>query len=181
MGSYQSGLGEQKMSLYKRGAVWWIRFTAPDGREIRETSSTADRRQAQEYHDRRKAEYWRVAKLAERRRYTWQEAVVRWLTKRSHTAWGAAARSWLAEVHPVLGSLYLDEITPQIIAQIRAAKIATGVKPATVNRFLAVLRSVLNTARKEGWIDTVPAFQLRCCAVSSVSMSCTFLLSKAAP
>ncbi len=29
-----------------------------------------------------------------------------------------------------------------------------------MNRFLAVLRSVLNTARKEGWIDTVPDFQL---------------------
>ncbi len=42
------------MSLYKRGGIWWIRFTAPDGRELRETAQTADRRQAQEYHDRRK-------------------------------------------------------------------------------------------------------------------------------
>ena len=36
-----------------------------------------------------------------------------------------------------MARLYLDEVTPRIIAQIRAAKIATGVKPATVNRFLA--------------------------------------------
>ena len=87
---------------------------------------------------------------------------MRWLGERSHMGWGVAARRKLAEVHPVLGGLYLDEITPQIIAQIRAAKIATGVKPATVNRLLAVLRSVLNAARKEGWIDTVPAFQMMC-------------------
>lgn len=66
------------MSLYKRGNVWWVRFTTPSGREIRETTSTSDRRQAQEYHDRRKADFWRISQLGERPRHTWQDAVVRW-------------------------------------------------------------------------------------------------------
>ena len=65
------------MSLYKRGGIWWIRFTTPDGRELRETTQTTDRRQAQEYHDNRKAELWRQVKLGDRPRYTWQQAVVR--------------------------------------------------------------------------------------------------------
>lgn len=58
------------MSLYKRGGVWWIRFTAPDHREIRESAQTPDRKQAQEYHDQRKAAAWRIAKLGESPRYT---------------------------------------------------------------------------------------------------------------
>lgn len=58
------------MSLYKRGGIWWIRFTTPDGRELRETTQTTDRRQAQEYHDNRKAELWRQVKLGDRPHYT---------------------------------------------------------------------------------------------------------------
>ena len=40
-------------------------------------------------------------------------------------------------------------ITRQIIAQIRAAKIATGVEPATVNHMLTVLRVVARTEAHE--------------------------------
>lgn len=64
------------MSIYKRGGVWWTRFTAPDGRELRETAQTGDRRKAQEYHDQRKAECWRIAKLGERPRHTWNLILV---------------------------------------------------------------------------------------------------------
>ena len=54
------------MSLYKRGGIWWMRFTTPDGREIRETAATTDHRQAQELHDTRKAECSRQVKLGDR-------------------------------------------------------------------------------------------------------------------
>ena len=47
------------MALYKRGAIWWMRFTGPDGRERRETTRTPDKRQAQQLHDIRKAAAWR--------------------------------------------------------------------------------------------------------------------------
>ena len=53
------------MALYKRGNTWWVRFTTPDGREVRRSARTERKRDAQEFHDRLKAETWRVKVLME--------------------------------------------------------------------------------------------------------------------
>ncbi len=69
------------MALFKRkkSSYWWVRFTAPNGEQIRESTGTADRRDAQEYEDQKRAALWRQHKLGERPRYRWQEAVARWV------------------------------------------------------------------------------------------------------
>ena len=149
------------MALYKRGTTWWIRFTAPDGREIRETAATADRRAAQEFHDARKAEFWRQAKLGEKPRYTWQQAVVRWLEEHQDCRWLRNVQHHLRCADPVLGDLLLDQITRDVLDRLAQRRMRTGVAPATTNRMLAVIRGILNTARKEwGWIDSVPVVRL---------------------
>ncbi|RUQ28716.1 MAG: site-specific integrase [Candidatus Competibacteraceae bacterium] len=149
------------MSLYKRGNVWWMRFTTPDGRELRETTGTADHRQAQEYHDTRKAECWRQVKLGERPRYTWQQAVVRWLKAQPDSPWRDYAKSTLRYADPLLGHRYLDQIDREILDQLKQQKQATKVTPATVNRMLEVIRVILNTARQDwGWIDTTPSIHM---------------------
>lgn len=149
------------MSLYKRGGIWWIRFTTPDGHELRETTQTADRRQAQELHDTRKAECWRIAKLGERPRYTWQQAVVRWLQAQPDSPWHDYAKSALRYADPLLGNHYLDQIDREILDQLKQQKQATQVTPATVNRMLEVIRVILNTARRDwGWIDTTPSIHM---------------------
>lgn len=56
-----------------------------------------------------------------------------------------------------LGDLYLDQINRQILEEIIAAKLATHVKPATVNRMMEVIRAILNKCVKEWeWLDRVP-------------------------
>jgi hypothetical protein len=72
------------MSIYKRKETWWIQFTAPDGRRIQQTAGTQLKQEAQELHDQLKADAWRVKNLGDKPRYTWQEAVVRWLTEQGH-------------------------------------------------------------------------------------------------
>jgi len=149
------------MSLYKRGGIWWIRFTTPDGRELRETTQTTDRRQAQEYHDNRKAELWRQVKLGDRPRYTWQQAVVRWLEENPHSRWLRDIQRHLRQADPLLGDLALDQIDRDVLDRLTRVRLTTGVAPATVNRLLAIVRAILNTARKEwGWLDTVPAVRM---------------------
>ncbi len=149
------------MSLFKRGNVWWIRFTTPDGREIRETAATADRKAAQELHDTRKAELWRIAKLGERPRYTWQQAVVRWLEEHPHSRWLPNIQRHLRFSDQTLSDLALDQINREVLNRLANSRLNTGVAPATVNRMLAVIRAILNTACKQwGWLDTVPAIRL---------------------
>ena len=70
------------MSLFKRGKSWWVRFSTPNGQQIRRSAKTENRQLAQEYHDRLKASYWRAAKLRERPRRKWEEAVERWITEK---------------------------------------------------------------------------------------------------
>jgi len=67
------------MSLYKRGTTWWVRFTAPNGKRIRRSAGTEEKQLAQEYHDQLKVDLWRIHRLGEKPRRSWQEAVVRWM------------------------------------------------------------------------------------------------------
>lgn len=69
----------EPMSLYRRGRIWWIELTAHAGR-IRESSGTADKKAAQEYHEKRKGEIWRQGKLGEAPPVTWGEAVTKWMS-----------------------------------------------------------------------------------------------------
>ncbi len=65
--------------LAQRGKYWWFRFTAPNGQRIFHSARTADKRLAQEYADRLKADLWRQAKLQDKPDFTWKDAVVRLL------------------------------------------------------------------------------------------------------
>src|SRR5690242_7103458 len=79
----EKGVG---MSLRKRGGIWWVDVVTPNGERIRRTAGTANKALAQQFHDRLKADLWRLAKLGERPRKTWNDAVVRWLKEQSHKA-----------------------------------------------------------------------------------------------
>src|SRR6185295_16728143 len=89
LGSYPASPDSEKgdgMSLRKRGGIWWVDVVAPNGERIRRTAGTANKALAQEYHDRLKADLWRLSKLGERPRKTWNDAVVRWLKEHAHKA-----------------------------------------------------------------------------------------------
>lgn len=94
--------------------------------------------------------------MGEKPRMTWKEAVVRWRkeTTRKSIQGDLDQIRWLDRY---VGHLYLDEINRDLIDRITDDKLKTGVRPATVNRLLEVLRVILNTARKHWeWIDHVP-------------------------
>lgn len=144
------------MSIYKRGGVWWIRFTAPNHREIRESAQTPDRKQAQEYHDRRKAESWRSAKLGESPRHSWQEAVVRWLEDNEGRRGLASVLTALRQADPYLGHLDLHQISREHLAGFVRGQRAAGLANSTINGRLTMLKAVLNAAVEWGWLETAP-------------------------
>lgn len=148
------------MSLYKRGNTWWIRFTAPNGKRIRESTGTQDRTQAQEYHDRLKAKYWKIQKLGEKPDRTWQEAVVRWLKETSHKADHKRDKEKLRWLDPYLGHLTLTQVTREVIETIAETK-AQEASSSTANRYLALVRAILRRARDDWeWINLIPTVRL---------------------
>ena len=66
------------MSLYRRGRIWWVELSTPQGR-IRRSAATTDKKAAQEYHEKLKGEIWRQDKLGEAPKVTWLEAVKKWM------------------------------------------------------------------------------------------------------
>lgn len=146
------------MSIVKREKIWYVRFTAPDGNRVFVSARTQDRTQAQEYHDRLKAEHWRVQQVGARPRYTWDEAVIRWVNESGHKRSLNGDRSNFRWLDPHLRGVYLAEINSARITAITQAKHAEGVSNASVNRVLAVLRAVLRRAAGPwDWIDRAPS------------------------
>lgn len=148
------------MSIYQRGTTWWACLSLPGRKTIRRSLKTSDRTQAQELHDKLQAELWRVRQLGEKPRRSWKEAVIRWLDEKQHKR---SLRSDLAHIRwldPYLGGLMLDEITIGVIAELREAKRKIA-KPASVNRMLAFVRSVLKLAKNEWeWLERIPMIKL---------------------
>lgn len=72
------------MSIFRRGSVWYADFTAPDGKRIKQSLGTEDKRQAQELHDRLKAEQWRIERLGDFPNVTFDDACLRWLEEKAH-------------------------------------------------------------------------------------------------
>jgi integrase len=149
------------MSIYKRKETWWIQFTAPDGRRIQQTAGTHLKQEAQELHDRLKADAWRVKNLGAKPRYTWQEAVVRWLMEHDHKKSLDDDKMHLRWLDDHLKGKYLDEINKAMIDGIKQVKQRSGVSNATVNRMLAVMRSILNCALNDWeWLESAPSIRL---------------------
>ena len=126
------------MSLRRRGSVWWVDVLSPTGERVRRSAGTEQKALAQEFHDRLKIELWRIAKLGEKPRRTWNEAVVRWLKEQSHKATIGTDRVHFRWLDRHLGGKSLDAITRNVLDRVTEAKLAEGVSNATVNRVLEV-------------------------------------------
>lgn len=148
------------MSLYKRGKVWWIRFTAANGQRIHQSTETADRTAAQELHDTLKAQHWRKAKMGERPVYVWEQAVVQWCQETADKASHTEDLKILRWFDPHLRGGRLETITREKIRQMGDLKRLQS-SPATANRHLALIRAILRRAAREwGWIDQAPPVRL---------------------
>lgn len=145
--------------LYKRpnSAKWWTRFTKPDGKELRRSTGTEDKRQAEEYEARLKADFWRQSRLGEKPRRTWQEAAVRWEAEAEKKSI-ADDIGILRQLHPHLGALALADIDKARVDAIIQALRQSGLSPGRVNRITALVRAILRKAERHwGWLDRAPA------------------------
>lgn len=150
------------MSLFKRkdSPYWWIKITH-NGRAVQQSTGTSDRAKAEEYHDKLKASLWDQARLGIKPRYSWNDAVVRYLAETSHKASQVSDKTHLRWLDPYLNGVMLDEIERSRLDRIMAARIAEGVKNSSVNRVMEVIRAVLRKAANEWeWLDRVPNIRM---------------------
>ncbi len=149
------------MSLYKRCNTWWVDVIAPHGGRLRQSTGTDQKALAQEFHDKLKAELWRIDKLGEKPQHTWNEAVVRWLKEQAHKATIETDKMHLRWLDPYLDGKSLDALSRSVVDRITETRRAEGVSNATVNRMLEVLRAILRKCLNEWeWLDKVPQVRM---------------------
>lgn len=92
---------------------------------------------------------------------TWLDAVERWLAEKADKASLHSDKCIFRWLEPLLCGYALNDINRSVVDAITKQKRATGVKNGTVNRTLALLRSVLIRACVDWeWIDAVPKVRL---------------------
>ena len=146
------------MTLYKREKYWWVKF-APIKGELKpffKSTGTGLKRDAQKYHDKLQAERWEVDKLGVKPRHTWDEAATKFLEETSHKRTHEWDKSMLRWFQPLLGGKELIDINRAMLDQVRVVR-GKGVSTATVNRYMALVRTILRKACNEWeWIDRAP-------------------------
>ncbi|MDR9834070.1 tyrosine-type recombinase/integrase [Herbaspirillum huttiense] len=92
---------------------------------------------------------------------TWDDAAERWLNEQSHKASIHSDKSILRWLSFYLSGLMLNDINREVIDSVHQEKRATGVANATVNRTMALLRSILLRAHYDWeWTESIPKIRL---------------------
>lgn len=175
------------MSIFRRGKTWYASYSLPGGKRIKESLGTEDKRLAQELHDSRKAERWRVDRLGEMPDYTFEEACLRWIEEKSHKKSLNDDKSrmvfWLehfegvklkditeVKVYSIVSKMTnrrhrIDwEKKSAILAGTGApppAYVPKSVTPATKATHLALLKSILRAAERDWkWLHKAPSIKV---------------------
>jgi len=155
------------MSLYRRKkngkevGTYWMDITIPNGKRVRISTKTENRKEALEYHDKLKRELWQQSKLGKKPRRTWKEAVLRWCNEKQYKKSLNKDIFHIKWLNPYFGDLYLDEIKRDQIDAVKHQRLQEGVLPSTTNRTLAFIRGVLRIACEEWeWLDKAPMIRL---------------------
>lgn len=148
------------MTLYKRkdSPNYWVKFSPIKGelRPFMQSTGTTNKRQAQQYHDKLQNERWEQDRLGVKPRRTWDDAAAKWLVdtadKRTHK-WDESMLRWF---QPFLGGKDLADVNRELLEHVKAKR-GKGVRPGTVNRYMALVRAILRRACFDWeWIERVP-------------------------
>ena len=150
------------MGLYKRGSVWWMSFSY-QGRQIRRSTETTDKKLAQRILDKVKGEIaegkWFEKLPGEDR--TFKEMMDKYMAE--HSARNKAPKSHIrdrslcAHLVSFFGEMELAEITPSFIAEYKTKRREEGASPRTINYELSLMSHAFNLARREWeWVKENP-------------------------
>ena len=147
------------MALWNRAGIFYVKLTAPDGTCIRRSTGTSDRKKAQEYHDKLKAELWDLARLKLKPKRTWDEAALRWLKEKAHKKSRRDDVSRIRWFTQHLRGRTLDQVSRDMIDKILSRHLARR-SDRTKDLYVALIRAIFRKAMREWeWLDQIPSFK----------------------
>ena len=156
-------MAQTQEGVYRRqdSRFWWIATKLPNGKRIRQSAGTENRQDAEALLAKIRLEAFREHHFGFKPQRSWQEAVVRYLTIKASLRSYRDVNRICRMLDPYLGSLTLNQINGDVIWSVVQGQLKKGNTPATVNRYLALIRNLLKMARDEWqWIDSIPKIRL---------------------
>jgi len=157
-----------EVSIYKRGEVYWYKFMW-QGKVVRESTKQGNDKVARQMEAAHRTSLAKgevgirdkkpVSTLAEfcRKRFVpWAESTSSLKTWRDFYRVGVLA----IQAYTPLASLALDAITTERIADFASHRLAQGMKVATVNASLRILRRILRVAEEWGELERAPKVRM---------------------
>jgi integrase len=152
------------MSIFKHpdSGIWYVDIVLPNGKRVKRSTRNKDKKAAQEYHDKVKAESWRIEHLGDKPEHLFDEAAVMYLKScaglRDYRSKVSQMRYWVQCFKgQTIRSLTTDIIMDAVPENKR---VQSGgplpMNPATKNRYLATLSKLLNLCVNRGWLDAAP-------------------------
>lgn len=151
------------MGLYKRGLVWWMRFTY-NSQQVRKSTETTDKKLAEKIyckvvHQIVEGKWFDVDEGNQR---TFEELAEKYETQEFKDLRGYQKnRCYLNQLRAFFGKYKLNEITPALIDNFKQMRKGHGVKPITINKQLSIFRRMFNLAKKRWmWIKEIPLIEM---------------------
>jgi len=155
------------MALYKRDLVWWMSFTH-NGKQIRRSTETEDRKLAKRIFDKLKGEIaegkWFEKMPGED--YTFRDLMEKYMVEYSAVNKAASShvrdKSLAAHLIKVFGSNYLLDIKPAMVSDYKVQRRDECASPRTINYELTLMSHAFNIAIREWeWLDDNPVKKVK--------------------
>ncbi|MDD5679936.1 MAG: tyrosine-type recombinase/integrase [Candidatus Omnitrophica bacterium] len=151
------------MGIYRRGENWWIDFYAR-GNRVREKigpiKKLAENALAKRRTEVIENKYFDIDNIPRIRLKEFAGTFLNSYCKPNKISW-FNDDTYLRQILEFFGDVYLDEITPVMIENLKAHRLSQGAKQATVNRVLACLRTMLNKAIEWGKLKDTPMKKIK--------------------
>jgi integrase len=149
------------MGLYKRGGVWWMRFSHRD-KQVRRSTETTNKRVAEKIQAKVLTQIaegkWLNRSMHEDK--TFDEMIEKYLSEYSisKTQSGQTRDRGIAKnLCSFFSGNRLSEIAPPLIVDYKAKRRKEGAKPATIERELCLMKRSFNLAVREWeWVKDNP-------------------------
>ena len=135
--------------IYRRGSVWWIRYTGPDGRMRYESCRSSDHRVAEdkliacrkEVQDGKDPQA--IRRIANHSFGELAEDYKAWAGRQSAFS---SKKYFIDRLEKTLGRVPLRMFTTRMVEEMQTKMLADGLKPSTVNRHMATLKHMFTKA-----------------------------------
>jgi len=143
---YRGLIMAKSKGIYKRGEIWWIRYTGCDGRKRFETSRSKSFKAAERLLIQRKNEVMEGKDTVKANaNYIFSDFAVHYLDWAVRQKSFKSKEAYIKQLLLVFGNCPLKKISPMFIEQWQTKRLVIN-KPATVNRLLATLKHMFTKA-----------------------------------